>query len=100
MYYRLLIGIFALIAVIFKDMSANSIMAGSMVSLPSKSVGRVQQRSAPQRAAFGNTFMKGTSTSFAGQSLHMEAGSMTGSRKVTAMAAKGEKLNLLIASIV
>jgi hypothetical protein len=68
-------------------------MAGSMVSLPSKSVGRVQQRSAPQRPAFGNTFIKGTSTSFAGQSLQMEAGSMTGSRKVTAMAAKGEKLN-------
>ena len=81
-------------------MSANSILAGSMVSLPSKSVGRVQQRSAPQRAAFGNTFMKGTSSSFAGQSLNMEAGSMTGSRKVTAMAAKGEKINNFVAPII
>ncbi|KAL4519285.1 hypothetical protein Ndes2526A_g00378 [Nannochloris sp. 'desiccata'] len=59
-----------------------------MVSLPSKSVGRVQQCSAPQRPAFGKNFMKGTSTRFTGQSLQMEAGSMTGSRKVTAMAAK------------
>jgi len=76
-------------------MSANSMLAGSMVSLPSKSVGKVQQRSAPQRPAFGSNFVKGTSTRFAGQSLLMEAGSMSGSRKVTTMAAKGEKLNVL-----
>lgn len=81
-------------------MSAHSILAGPMVSLPSKSIAKVQQRSAPQRPAFGNTFMKGTSTSFAGQSLQMEAGAMTGSRKVTAMAAKGEKLNDFMALMI
>ena len=74
-----------------------SAMAATManVVLPAKAV-VPQQRAAVQRpVAFGNTFMKGSSAPFAGQSLAVQAGSMAGPRKVTTMAAKGKALATL-----
>ena len=70
---------------------------GQSVFTCSKSVGRVQQRSIVQRPALGNTFMMGSSANFAGQSLRVEATNMAGSRKITAMAAKGEQLHAMVA---
>jgi len=73
------------------EMAAHA-LAGPSVLLPGKASCRTQQRSNAQRQAFGSTFVKGTSGNFAGQSLRLEASTGAGSsRKVTTMAAKGER---------
>lgn len=71
---------------------ASNTMAHTSVVLPTKAACRPQQRKPQQQAMLGSTFAKGSSSQFAGQSLRLEASTSAGSsRKVTTMAAKGER---------
>jgi hypothetical protein len=68
-------------------------ITGAAVLLPaSRAVSAPQQRSS-SRPVIGSSFLKGSKQQFGGQSLAAEASSSSGSsaRRVTVMAAKGER---------
>jgi hypothetical protein len=68
-------------------------ITGAAVLRPASRAVSAPQQSSSSRPVFGSSFLKGSKQQFGGQSLAAEASSSSGSsaRRVTVMAAKGER---------
>ena len=69
-------------------MAANTFAGMVIPTITARTTVCRQQRNT-QKPAFGSSFIKGNGPQFAGQNLRIDSSIMAGSRKVTAMAAKG-----------